>query len=146
MWVVTCGADEWVLMQTPKTSYIIPETVGGKTVSAVYMDIISGIPTFNRVIELKTFGDPIQAEGVKVTINDKEFINQLIISYILKSTTSCLNEGIDLTECGDNIEFSEEVFTEYESMKTSHNMDWKIYVTSAVKANYADYDFIQVKQ
>ena len=139
------GYDEWELMKSPQTNYIIPETVGGMTVSGVCLDMISGTPTFDRVVELVFTGEYMKLDGIKVIINDKEFI-ELIISYMFHFSYPCLNEGIDLTECGDDIEFSEEIFTKYESMKNEYNIDWKIYVTSAVKANYADYDFIQVKQ
>lgn len=136
--------NEWRLVVTPSTSYIVPETVAGNAIAAVNLDCISGIPTFEQPVTVRTTGDPIYLTGIKVTTSDLDFI---LNSNCIPTSLTGDFEYLDLSECGDSIEFPEEFLTNFQSKMDGFGEDWcTIYVSSAVKANYADYDFIQVKQ
>ena len=73
---------------------------------------------------------------VKVTTNDLEFI----FNYTLWNNLT----ELDLSEIEGNIVIPEEILSNGGPLR-QENEDCVIYVSAAVKANYADYDFIQVK-
>ena len=126
--------EQWFLFKTPNTNYILPETVAGKPITGVYIDTISGSVTFDRPVTIISLGEPINV-NIKVTTSDLDFIfnNDYFPGFC--------GGYLDLTQCGDNIEFPEEFLSTYQ-----HWTSAPIYVSAAVKANYEAYDFIQVKQ
>ena len=133
----------WILVTSPSESYIVPEAIAGKTISAVYVDAIKGDPTFERSIEFLCMGDPIYITSITVTTSDLDFI---LNNSFFPNAFRAEFEYLDLSACGDNIEFPEEFLTNFQLNIDSFGEWAVIYVSPAVKANYADYDFIQVKQ
>ena len=137
------SSSTWNIVHTPNTSYVIPETISGKTINGVYLDLMSGAPIFEKPVELKS-GDVIWLTSMTVTTSDLDFIFNC--SYLPGSL--CADFELDLSGCGDSIEFPEEFLTNFQSKIDENYGNWLgvVYVSSAVKANYADYDFIQVKE
>ena len=124
------GNGNWTLNKTPDTGYIVPSSVAGKTINRVQLDLISGEPTFVYPVELITENSGKCPSYIKIMPSYLNFWFDNIFYF--------WNTSIDLTECGDTIEFPTSV------LSASQNIT--IYVTSAVKENYQNYDFIQVKQ
>ena len=122
------GNNYWNLIATPDTEYIVPETVGGKTINNIYLDCISGVPTFVRDVESIYLADRVTTnKEYKIISNDVTVVNSLV----LKISNCTQNSSIYLTECSDNFTFSDEFL----ALTTNSNT---IYVTAAVKAKYPD--------
>jgi len=120
--------DECYLIQTPNTSFIVPETIAGKEITTFYIDSIGGEPTFTKEVKLRA-GD-YGEKNVKIISNNLDFwFDQL--GWVINLG----NLNVDLTECGDEIVFPQDYL---DSGTTT-------YVTSAVKANYPDNDNIIAK-
>jgi len=129
---VFVGKNGWGLIDTPNTSYIVPETVAGRKINGVDLSSIQGTPTFTREVFLPV-GEAWRVNNIKIISNNLDFWFEQLLSH--SEYFENLNLNVDLTECGDEIVFPQDY------------LDAGIitYVTSAVKTNYANYDNIIVK-
>jgi len=118
------------LIKTPNTNYVVPETVAGKEINTVFMDCISGEPTFTKEVSLYAEVANMVTGNIKIISNNLDFWFEE-----LSGNLEFLKLNVDLTECGDSIVFPQEYL----------DAGITTYVTSAVKANYADYDNIIAK-
>ena len=124
---------EWMLVQTPNTSYVVPETVGGKTISSVWLAETSGRPTFVRPINFySTIEEYMGNRIIKISSSDLQVVYGLLEGVLESAVPLYGPNTIDLTECGDNLEFTEAILSYLTSYK------FTLHVTSAVKANYQD--------
>jgi len=103
----------WCLVSTPDTSYIVPETVGGKNVDTVWIDCMKGEPAFTKAFSIGECDVEGYLDTVKITISDMNFINGIIWNVHIKN--------LDLTECGDNLEFSTEVLNSINNYDRCYN-------------------------
>ena len=128
--------NEWGLYSTPDTSYIVPKTVEGKEITRTWVDALSGTPTFTSYIGVGVYDMTQFNKEYKVIMNDSDEINRLIVQFV-----GCLKSSvIDLTECGDNLTFTDEILN---YLSINNNI---LHVTSAVKAKYSDNANIVVPQ
>ena len=94
------------------------------------MDCISGEPTFTKEVSLYAEVANMVTGNIKIISNNLDFWFEE-----LSGNLEFLKLNVDLTECGDSIVFPQEYL----------DAGITTYVTSAVKANYADYDNIIAK-
>ena len=135
----------WVLCGTPEEEYIVPETVKGNVINKVNIEALKGIPTFTRPVVIYNPGNNARQRptAMKVTTTDLSFV------FEMPGKDTWFNlEYMDFSECGDDIEFPEEFLSSGQYRWEDEYADGcaVVYVSSAVKAKYADYDFIQVKE
>ena len=116
--------NTWELYTTPNTSYVVPETVDGKPISTIFMDFISGEPTFTKYYDLTIYDMAAVLERANVVITDNSVLAAM--GYDLGQYFKI----VDLTGCGDNIDIPNEILT--------GSACQTIYVTSVVKAKYPD--------
>lgn len=125
--------NKWELCKTPNGNYQIPNDIGLHPISTVVIDKISGSPEFVFSIPLTIWFGSYCPSTIKISIPDYDFIFD--INYEILGTVSQL----DLSECGDVTIPSD--YIEYRNSNSGPT----IYVNSAVKANYQDYDYIVEK-
>ena len=134
----------WMLCGTPEEEYIVPENVKGNVINKVNIEELKGIPTFTRPVVIYNPADNAikRPTAMKVTTTDLSFV------FEMPGKDTWFNlEYMDFSECGDDIEFPEEFLSSGQYRWEDEYADGcaVVYVSSAVKAKYADYDFIQVK-
>ena len=131
----------WDLVHTPTGSCVVPETVAGTTINRVILDSLmyqtgDRVLTFTKDIEIATYDVTANTQNYKIVSTDSEVVNSMIQQIMDKTAHTIV---IDLTECGDDIEFSADTLTKMSSGKVLH-------VTSAVKAKYQDNAYIVVPE
>ena len=126
--------NRWELCKTPSGNYQIPNDVKARLIGAVMIDEISGSPEFVFSIPLVMWSNPYCPSTMKVSTSDYDFIFDL--NYEILGAAS----ELDLSECGDGVEIPSD-YIEYRNYFSGPT----IYVNSAVKANYQDYDYIVEK-
>ena len=126
--------NRWELCKTPSGNYQIPNDIGLHPIDAVVIDKISGNPEFVFSIPLTIWFGSYCPSTIKVSTPDYDFIFD--INYETLYTVS----ELDLSECGDGVEIPSD-YIEYRNSNSGPT----IYVSSAVKANYQDYDYIVEK-
>lgn len=127
--------NRWELCKTPSGNYQIPNDIRLHPIDAVVIDKISGNPEFVFSIPLVIWSNGSCPSTIKVSTSDYNFI----FDAELYETLSAASE-IDLSECGDGVEIPSD-YIEYRESYSGPT----IYVSSAVKANYQDYDYIVEK-
>ena len=135
------GSGTWDLVHTPSTDFVVPETVAGITINRVILDSIMYQPgnpviTFTKDIEVDWYDCIARDLKFKIVSTDSEVVNSMIQRILDKTNTGIV---IDLTECGDDIEFSADILAKISSYQILH-------VTSAVKAKYQDNAYIVVPE
>ena len=127
-WYIDGG---WRLIKTPNTKYVVPETVGGNTISTVSLKLLSGEPTFERTVEFTELVEGMSyITGITFTTSDLDFVLDETKGVGMIMLRYC--EYMDFSGCGDNIEFYDDLLEEIASQSCT------VYVSSAVKAKYSD--------
>ena len=126
--IKSTSSDGWFLTKTPNTSYVVPETVDGKPITRVFLDLISGTPTFVNNVDIGIYDTYVQGREYKIVSTDLDVVGSLLE----KLAVAPMGSIIDLTECGDELTFSDYVL---ENLTTRGNT---LHVTSAVKTKYPD--------
>ena len=121
----TWGENYWELYGTPSGEYVVPELVGGKTVSRLYISTISGTPILTKAWNMRFGENMTPHEKVIVDTTD-----QAVITQLGNNSLGQYFKIVDLTRCGNNIEIPDGILSQT-NCET-------VYVTSAVKAKYPD--------
>ena len=132
--------DGWGLVATHNTIYDVPDTVAEKTIDFILLEGLSGKPNFLKPINIVGGGDIIPRRDYKISFSGSgviELVNDLVTNM---QTPASSGSTIDLTQCGEDLEFSEELLSNLTTKGVT------LYVTSAVKANYLDNVNIVVPQ
>ena len=132
----------WDLVHTPSTDFVVPETVAGRTINRVILDSImyqggDRVITFTKDIEVDYYDCIARNLKFKIVSTDSEVVNSMVQRILDKTNNGIV---IDLTECGDDIEFTNDTLTVISSKGLTIN------VTSAVKAKYQDNEYIVVPE